>query len=116
VPGGASALRGPRLSACTTPSGTRNSAEINENLSEGRGAGRPVRHVRTRPLTQLGVGSLTLARGASVGIPALATLKRSRDFAEARGMSFDEESLQEAPVRRVATRYIVRIPVVMRTM
>ena len=29
-------------------------------------------------------------------------------------MSFDEESLQEAPVRRVATRYIVRIPVVMR--
>jgi hypothetical protein len=49
-----------------------------------------------------------------LGSRRFAGLKRSLDFAEARGMSFDDETLQEAPVRRVATRYIVRIPVVMR--
>jgi hypothetical protein len=38
-----------------------------------------------------------------------------RDSAEARWMSFDDEDdLRAVPVRRVAPRYIVRIPVVLR--
>jgi len=37
-----------------------------------------------------------------------------RDSAEAREMDFDDAELREAPVRRVAPRYIVRIPVLLR--
>jgi hypothetical protein len=37
-----------------------------------------------------------------------------REKAEARPMVFDDDGLREASVRRVAPRYIVRIPVVLR--
>jgi hypothetical protein len=54
---------------------------------------------------------LTLGPRRSAGIP---TLNGERVSAEARRMAEEEEFLREVPTRRVATRYIVRIPVAMR--
>ena len=54
------------------------------------------------------VGSLTLAGSARVGFP---TLKRRALQAESPEMDENPEFLEALPTRRVATRYIVRIPV-----
>lgn len=67
--------------------------------------------VAREPRVGASAGSLTLGARASAGIP---TLNGDGDSAEARRMAEEDEFLREVPTRRIATRYIVRIPVVVR--
>jgi PilZ domain-containing protein len=63
------------------------------------------------------VGSLTLPDERSVGIPSLDVIPVSTEVAirpNYDDMAEDDDDLRETPARRVAPRYIVRIPVVVR--